>query len=522
MSAVAAPEARARREQVAVEVSPSYRWVAASIIALGSIASILSSTVVNVAVPTLEHAFHASLTDVQWIATGYLLGLSAVIPISGWVSDRFGTKRVYMTTLALFVVTSLLCGFARSTGTEVVFRVIQGMAGGMVMPVGMAMLMSLTPPHERGRMMGIIGIPMMVAPALGPTVAGWILERFDWPAIFWINIPFCLLALGFAAFKLQDLPRGVVGRLDLVGLLLCTPGVTVFIYGVTQAAGTGWSSAQALVPMLAGVVLTALFVLWEMRQPAPLLELRVFKDAAYAASMGVGVLIALGMFGAMFVVPVFMQTVQGYSALDAGYVMAAQGVGSVITLPVGGWLTDRYGARPVVLAGLCALVLVTLGMSHVSPDTDKLTWALLLAGRGFTSGFVMMPAFSAAYLTIKPALISRATALSNTIQRMASSVGVALVATIAADRVAAHLPHSRAAAGAIRQSLAQGFDDALLVTVGLTMLGFPAAVLLRRALAAGAAGHPPIPFGYRVLAVLFGLVAALVLVATVVIAFGLR
>ena len=185
-------------------VSSSYRWVAASIIALGSIASILSSTVVNVAVPTLQHAFHASLTEVQWVATAYLLGLSAVIPISGWVSDRFGTKRTYIATLALFVVTSVLCGFARRTETEIAFRVIQGMAGGMVMPVGMTMLMRITPPHERGRIMGVIGVPMMVAPALGPTVAGWLLEKFDWPYIFWINVPFCLLALLFAWLRLRD------------------------------------------------------------------------------------------------------------------------------------------------------------------------------------------------------------------------------------------------------------------------------------------------------------------------------
>lgn len=513
--------AQARVEAAPAPVSASYRWVAASIIALGSIASILSSTVVNVAVPTLQRVFNASLTDVQWIATAYLLGLSAVIPISGWVSDRFGTKRTYVGTLAAFMVTSLLCGFARSTGTEIALRVLQGIAGGMVMPVGMAMLMQLTPPQERGRMMGVIGVPMMVAPALGPTVAGWILQRFDWPYIFWINIPFCLLALGFAVLRLRDSGQGVAGRLDVVGLVLCTPGVTVFIYGVTQAAASGWTSAQSLVPMLAGVVLSAVFVLWEMRQPAPLLELRVFKDAAYTASMVVSVLVAVSLFGALFMIPVFMQTVQGYTALDAGYVMAAQGVGSVLALPVGGYLTDRYGARPVVLAGVCALTLVSLGLANVQPDTSRLTWAVLLAGRGVTSGLVMMPAFSAAYVTIAPALISRATALSNTIQRMASSLGVAVMATIAADRVAAHLPHARVALSVVRQSVGRGFDDAFLVTVGLTMLGLPAAMLLRRPLPAAVRRHPPIATGYRVLAAGLAVLAVVGLGLSVVIGFGL-
>lgn len=501
--------------------SRSYRWVAAGIIALGSIASILSSTVVNVAVPTLQSAFHASLTDVQWVATAYLLGLSAVIPISGWVSDRFGTKRTYVTTLALFVAASFLCGFATSTGTEVAFRVIQGVAGGMVMPVGMTMLMQLTPPQERGRVMGVIGIPMMVAPALGPTVAGWLLERFSWPYIFWINIPFCLLALVFAVLRLQDARTGPPGRLDVVGVFLATPAVTVFIYGVTKAAGTGWGSAQALVPMLGGVLLAAGFVVWELRQPHPLLELRVFRDAAFAASMSVSILIAGGMFGAMFVVPVFMQQVQGYSTLEAGWVMAAQGIGSVIALPVSGYLTDRYGARPVVLAGVCLLIVVTLGLAQVSPETTERTWAVLLAARGLAVGFTMMPAFSAAYVTLGPRVISRATALSNTLQRMASSLGVAIIATVAADRVNTHLPHARLTAAVARHAVAHGFDDALLVTAGMTMLGLPATMLLRRALPPGVTAHPRIPTSYRVLSVVLGVIAVLGLALAVVVAFGL-
>ena len=521
MTALRAERALPGSEPATPAASGSYRWVAASIIVLGSIASILSATVVNVAVPTLEKAFGASLTDVQWIATGYLLGLSAVIPISGWVSDRFGTKRTYIGTLTLFLVASLLCGFARTTGVEIAFRVIQGMAGGMVMPVGMTMLMRLTPPHERGRMMGVIGIPMMVAPALGPTVAGWILQRFDWPYIFWINIPFCLLALGFAAIKLRESESAPAGRLDVVGLLLCTPGVTVFIYGVTKAADAGWTSAAALLPMAAGVLLIVVFVVWELRQPQPLLDVRVFRDAAFSAAACVSILVALSLFGAMFVVPVFMQTVQGYSPLEAGWVMGAQGLGAVLALPIGGWLTDRYGARPVVLAGVCALVLVTLGLATVQPDTTKTTWALLLAARGMTSGFVMMPAFSAAYLTIAPALISRATALSNTIQRMASSLGVAVVATIATDRVSAHLPHTRVAASVVRSSIAWGFDDALLITVGLTMLALPATMLLRRALPIGISVHPPIPTAYRALAVALGALGLIGLLFMVVIGFGL-
>jgi EmrB/QacA subfamily drug resistance transporter len=502
--------------------SSRYRWVASGIIALGSIASILSSTVVNVAVPTLENVFHASLTDVQWVATGYLLGLAAVIPVSGWVSDRFGTKRVYLVTLVVFVVTSLLCGFARNVQTEIAFRVIQGLAGGMVMPVGMSMLMHITPPHERGRMMGTIGVPMLLAPALGPTVAGWLIQNFSWEYIFWINIPFGLVAIGLAWFWLRDSPRTDPGPLDTVGLLLCTPGITVFIYGVTRASQYGWGSSAALVPMVIGVVLTALFVGWELRQERPLLDLRVFRDAAYTASIVVGVLLASGMFGATFVVPVFLQQIQGYSAQGAGLILAAQGIGSVVALPVSGWLTDRFGARPVVFAGICVLIVVSFATATVSPTTSAWEWAALLAGRGVAVGFAMMPAFSAAYVTIEPRLISRATALANTAQRMASSLGIAVVATIAEDRVLAHLPHGRVPPDAFKSAAALGFDQALLVTAGLSMLALGATMLLRRPLPEGpGSAHPPLEPSLRFLMIALSVLGVLGLLLSVVIAFDI-
>jgi EmrB/QacA subfamily drug resistance transporter len=472
-------------------------------------------------VPTLERVFNAPLTDVQWVATGYLLGLSAVIPVSGWVSDRFGTKRTYVTTLAVFVVTSLLCGFARNVQTEIAFRVIQGLAGGMVMPVGMTMLMHMTPPAERGRMMGTVGVPMLLAPALGPTVAGWLIQNLGWEYIFWINIPFGLVAIALAWSWLRDSPRVEPGRLDLVGLLLCTPGVTVFIYGMTRASQFGWGSSQALVPMVVGVALTTLFVVWELRQDQPLLDLRVFRDAAYSASILVGVLVAGGMFGAMFVVPLFLQQVQGYSALDAGLILAAQGAGSVIALPISGWLTDRFGARLVVFTGVCVLVAASFVMATVGPHTSPLEWCLLLAARGVAVGSAMMPAFSAAYVTLPPRLISRGTALANTAQRMASSLGIAVIATVAEDRVLAHLPHGRVPPAVVKQAMATGFDQALLVTAGLSMLGLGATMLLRRPLAAGpGSAHPSLPSRLRTLAVALTVFGALGLLLSVVLAFN--
>jgi EmrB/QacA subfamily drug resistance transporter len=482
--------------------SRRYIFTAAGVVALGSAASILSSTVVNVAVPSLQATFRAGITDVQWILTAYLLGLSAVIPISGYVSDRFGTKRVYLVTLVFFTIASGLCGLAWNLQSEIAFRVIQGLAGGMVMPVGMTIIMRMAAPEERGRLMSILGVPLMLAPALGPTVGGWLIQVFDWRWVFWVNLPAGILALVLGYFFLEAGRMPWVDRkVDWVGLFLATPGVALVIYGLTQASGNGWTSWQALLPLSSGVLLVAGFVSWELRQEHPLLDIRVFRDAGFSASMVVGVIMASALFGAVFLIPVFMQEVQGKDTLQAGLLLAPQGLAAAAAMTISGPLSDRIGARPIVFAGILALVLSTLLLVGVTPATDNTTWILVTSARGLGMGFAMMPNFAAAYVTLPSAAIARATAVSNTLQRVSSSFGIALLATILEGRIKAHLPTPQAAiagahlshaalAAAARVAAAKGFDDTFWVAAGIAGLALPASMLLRR----------PIPEGERMLA----------------------
>ncbi|HVD01544.1 MAG TPA: DHA2 family efflux MFS transporter permease subunit [Candidatus Dormibacteraeota bacterium] len=471
-----------------------YVYTATGVIALGSTASILSSTVVNVAVPALQSTFHATITDVQWILVAYLLGLSAVIPISGYVSDRFGTKRVYLVTLIAFTLTSGLCGVAWSLQSEIVFRVIQGLAGGMVMPVGMTIVMRMSAPEERGQLMSILGVPMMLAPALGPTLGGWLIQVFDWRWVFWVNLPAGLLALALGYFFLDPGKMPWVERkIDFLGLFLATPGVTLMIYGLTQASLNGWGSASGLLPIIGGAALVVGFVLWELRQEHPLLDMRVFKDAAFAASAGVGVIFASALFGAVFLIPVFMQEVQGKSTLEAGLLLAPQGVGAALAMVFSGSLTDRFGARPVVFVGILGLVASTILLTAITPETGNWSWITIIGVRGMAMGFAMMPNLAAAYVTLAPGAIARATAVSNTLQRVSSSFGIAILATVVEGRIQAHLPShqalglaARAGKGAVQQLLnnaaAKGFDDTFWVSAGLAALALPATMLLRRPL----------------------------------------
>jgi EmrB/QacA subfamily drug resistance transporter len=482
--------------------SRRYIFTAAGVVALGSTASILSSTVVNVAVPDLQATFHAGITDVQWILTAYLLGLSAVIPISGYVSDRFGTKRVYLVTLVAFTIASGLCGLAWNLQSEIAFRVVQGLAGGMVMPVGMTIIMRMAAPEERGRLMSVLGVPLMLAPALGPTLGGWLIQVFDWRWVFWVNLPAGVLALVLGFFFLEAGRMPWVDRkIDLIGLFLATPGVALVIYGLTRASIDGWSSWQALVPLGGGLLLAAGFVRWELRQAHPLLDMTVFRDAAFSASMVVGVIMAMALFGAVFLIPVFMQEVQGKDTLQAGLLLAPQGLAAAASMTVSGVLTDRFGARPVVFVGVAALVASTLLLVNVTPATDNWSWVVIISARGLAMGFAMMPNFAAAYVTLPPAAIARATAVSNTLQRVASSFGIAVLATILEGRIKAHLPaHAALVAGvhvsqatlaaAARAAAAKGFDDTFWLSAGIAALALPASLLLRR----------PIPEAERMLA----------------------
>jgi EmrB/QacA subfamily drug resistance transporter len=482
-----------------------YKWIASGVVIVGALTSILNQTVVNVALPTLESDFNVSLTDIQWVVTGYALGLAAIIPLTGWLSDRYGTKRVFMVSQILFTLSSILCAMAWSNGSLIAFRVIQGLAGGLIMPVGMTILMMVSRPEERGRMLSVMGLPMLVGPVLGPLLGGWLVQWVSWRLIFVINVPIGVVGALLSALYLRG-PGGATlrQRPDLGGLALGIPAVVAIVYGLSQPSSKGWNSVDTLVPLIGGAAMVVVFCLYELRQSSPLIEIRVFRDAAFSAAMTVNFLIALALFGTVLLVPLFLQQVQGYGALDAGVVLAAQGVAAAVAMPIGGMLTDRFGARQVVPFGLALLTGATIWMATLAPDTPRWVIALMLAARGAGMGLSMMQAMSSAYITMAARLISRATSVSQVVNRVGSGLGVAIVATILSDRIVAYLPPLPRGASAssggglaaahlppavkrvLLAQVAKGFDDTFWMMAGVTLLCFPMALLLRRPLAPAA------------------------------------
>lgn len=444
----------------------------------------LDTTVVNVAIEGLSRDFDASLSTIQWVATGYMLALATVIPVSGWAADRFGTKRLFMLSLALFLAGSALSGLAWSAGSLIGFRIVQGLGGGMIMPAGITILTHAAGRERAGRAMTILGVPMMLGPILGPTLGGWLVDDISWRWIFLVNLPVGAVALAAALRHLPADEPQPHQRLDWLGLALLSPGLAAFVYGLAETTSDGGvGSTRALVPVAAGIALIAGFALRSLRTGHPLIDLRLLRARAVAASALTVFTSAAAFYGAMLLFPLYFQTVRGESALTAGLLLVPFGVGAAMTMPVAGRLTDRIGAGWVVPAGHAVALAGLLVFAQVDGGTSYwlLGGALLLFGMGL--GATVMPAMSAAYRTLPRAAVARATTALNIMMRTGSSIGTALLAVVLQHGLDGEVDRAGA------------FADAYWWGVALIGVAIVAALLLPRrgtepAAVAGATGQP--------------------------------
>jgi EmrB/QacA subfamily drug resistance transporter len=480
----------------------------ALVVVVGAIMSILDATIVNVALQTLRDDLGVSLSTIQWVSTAYLLALSAVIPLTGWMAERFGPRVVWMGSVAGFVVTSALCGAAWSAGSLIAFRILQGLAGGMIMPIGMITLAQAAGPKRMGRVMSVVGVPMLMGPVLGPVIGGLLVDNLSWRWIFYVNLPIGIVGL-LLAWKL--LPTGrAAGRaseaghalapLDRVGLLLLSPGIAAIVFGLSEV-GVHRTPAtpSAWVPIVIGSIAVAAFVVRALRIEHPLVDVRLFRGAGFSAAAATVFLVGAALFGSMILLPLYYQVARGESPLHAGLLMAPQGIGAAIGMNVGGRLTDRLGAGRVVPVGLLVLALGTIPYALIGGDTG---YGVLLAGlfvRGLGLGASMMPAMAAAYATLdSPGAVPRATPMLNVLQRVGGSLGVAVLTVLLQNGIASNVR------GHVADPLGAAFAHAYTWSLaGILLALIPALVLMReerkarrRAAAVGggdqAAGAPAI------------------------------
>jgi EmrB/QacA subfamily drug resistance transporter len=418
-----------------------YRWVALFVVLGGSIMTILDATIVNVAVATLQREFHvASYSDIAWVVTGYMLAQGAVIPMAGWMTDRYGTKRVYLVTLVLFTAASAACGAAWNLPALIVFRVLQGIGGGMLMPIGMTIILRAFGPAQMGRVMGYFGVPTLLAPAAGPVLGGWLVQDFSWRLIFYVNVPVGAVAILVAWRFLRETPHERKLKLDVLGLLTAIPAVMALMYGVDRTTELGWGSPLVIGLLIASAVLFTVFVRHQLRTDEPLLHLRLFKDPTFSWSVVLSLFVVTSLFGVVYLLPLFLQQVRGYDAITTGLLLMPQAATAAIFMPVSGLLADRFGPRYVVGFGLVMLAISSVMLAQLHTDTSITYIVLVMMLRGLAMGFTMMPAMAAGLARIPRESASRASSITNTVQRAGSSVAIAVLVTVLAGQtgVAAH------------------------------------------------------------------------------------
>jgi EmrB/QacA subfamily drug resistance transporter len=463
----------------------------AVVVVLGTIMSILDTTIVNVAIDTLSKDFHAPLSTVQWVSTGYLLALATVIPLTGWAMERFGAKRMWIISLVLFLGGSALCGASWSVQSLIVFRVLQGFGGGMIMPIGQSILATEAGPKRMGRVMSLLGVPMLLGPVLGPVLGGLIVDTVSWRWIFYVNLPIGVVAIALALrFLPADGPTSSSSRLDVRGMLLLSPGLALVVFGLAQA-GQG-SAVSVVAPIVIGSIMVVAFVGHALRSKiTPLIEVVLFRNRSFAAAAATTFFFGAALYGGMLLLPLYYQVVRGESALNAGLLMAPQGIGAALVMPLAGKLTDRFGAGRIVPGGLVVAALGTVAYTQLGAHTSYALLAVSLFVRGIGFGFVMMPAMAAAYQDLSRDRVPRASTAINIVQRVGGSIGTALVAVVLTHQITVQL-HGHtgglsavstiapAARVLIAQPLSTAFGSTFWWALGLTVVALVPAFLLPR------------------------------------------
>ena len=393
--------------------------------------SIMDSTIVNVALPALGRQFNVPETSIDAVVVGYLVSLAIVIPVSGWLGDRWGTRRVFLWALALFTLVSALCGLAQNLPMLVGFRVLQGLAGGALTPVGTTMLYRTYPPEERVALSRILNIPTVIAPASGPVIGGLLVQQLSWRWVFYVNVPIGMAALLFGLFFLRvEDQRQAAGRFDPPGFLLAGSGLALLMYALTEGPTYGWSSPNIFGSGLAGLALLIIFIVVELRVREPMIDLRLLKDRLFRVTNLITFFSGAGFLGLLFVAPLFLQEARGVSALISGLTTFPEAVGVIAATQLVVWLYPRVGPRRLIASGLAGVAVMMALLWFLNLDTNLWLMRLMMFLIGAGMAYTFIPTPAAAFATISPADTGKASALYSADRQLGSALGIALVGTV--------------------------------------------------------------------------------------------
>ncbi len=409
-----------------------HKWLVAGSVMTGTIMAVLDSSIVNVALPEMSGSLGVTIEQITWVVTGYILSNVIIMPITGLLSSRFGRKNFYMASVVLFTVASMLCGLANSLGVIVIFRILQGAGGGVLITVSQAILRESFPAEEQGMAMGIYGMGVVLAPAFGPTLGGWITDNYSWPWIFYINVPIGIINLMLVSRFIQDpwYLKRERGRIDFAGLALLTIGLGALQLMLEKGETKDWFQSGLIIALSAIAIVGMVTFVWrELTIRNPAVDLRILDNASFSSATALGGVLGMGLYGSLFLLPLFLQNLLGYPAMESGLALMPRSLAMAVVMPIGGRFYNKLGPRILVAAGLIVSAFSFWELSHLTTAVGfwDIFWPQLWQGVGFSLIFVALS--TAALANIEPAQMTAASGLYNVVRQVFGSVGIAIAAT---------------------------------------------------------------------------------------------
>ncbi|QEL87159.1 DHA2 family efflux MFS transporter permease subunit [Bacillus mycoides] len=410
-----------------------------AVLILGMFVSILNQTIINVALPPLMNEFNVSTSTAQWLITGFMLVNGILVPISAFLVSRFTYRKLFIAAMLFFTVGSIICATSGNFTMMMTGRVIQAVGAGILMPVGMNIFMTLFPPNKRGAAMGLLGVAMILAPAIGPTVTGWVIENYSWNLMFYGMFVIGLI-ITFLSFKFFTLAQPVSKtKLDVFGVISSSIGLGSLLYGFSEAGNNGWTSAEVVITLIIGVIGLAVFIWRELTTDNKMLDLQVFKYPTFTFTLVINTIVTMALFGGMLLLPVYLQNIRGFTPMESGLLLLPGSLIMGIMGPVAGKLFDKYGIRPLAIVGLAITTFATYKFTTLSMDTPYSVIMTDYIIRSIGMSFIMMPIMTAGMNALPMKLISHGTATQNTSRQVAGSIGTAILITLMTQQTTAHV-----------------------------------------------------------------------------------
>ena len=478
------------------QIKPSYSLLA--ILMTGAFVALLSNTLLNVALPSIMNEFDVSAATVQWLSTGYMLVNGILIPTTAFLINKYTARRLFLIAMGLFTIGTLISGFAPNFAMILAGRMVQASGAALIMPLLMNVLYTSFPPEKRGSAMGMFGIVMIFAPAIGPTLSGWVIQHYDWSVLFFMMVPLMVIVWILGFFKLHDKKEASHAKIDALSVALSALSFGGILYGFSAAGNHGWSAPSVYLTIIVGVLSLIWLILRQFKLDEPMLDFRVYKYPMFALSSAISITLNMAMFSAMLLMPIYLQKIRGISPMDSGLMMLPGALIMGIMMPITGKIFDKYGPKILAYVGLTIVVITTFLFGQLTDSTEYMHLVVIYSVRMFGISMVMMPIMTNGLNQIPPALIPHGTAMNSTIQQVSGAIGASLLVTIMSNRTTVHAENMLAAAMAkltttptgealvelqqhiTMEATISGINDSFLVSTGIAVVAFILSIFIKR------------------------------------------